>query len=81
MNQIPEEDSTSMMLSLSHSNSFYEEQLQKVTSKLKQFEAKLKNKTLKFSGYEDLNNLYAQKSETKEMSNEVKKVEFFYKYQ
>jgi hypothetical protein len=76
MDDISEQDYEELM-NCSDSNSVIEEQLENINNKLKLYEVKLKNKSLKFAGYEDLGNTIFQNENTKkELSNNLKRVIF-----
>ena len=76
MDDISEKDYEELM-NCSDSNSVIEEQLENINNKLKLYEVKLKNKSLKFAGYEDLENTIVQNENIKkELSNNLKRVNF-----
>jgi hypothetical protein len=76
MDDISEQDYEELM-NCSDSNSVIEEQLENINNKLKLYEVKLKNKSLKFAGYEDLENTIVQNENIKkELSNNLKRVIF-----
>ena len=76
MDDISEKDYEELM-NCSDSNSVIEEQLENINNKLKLYEVKLKNKSLKFAGYEDLGNTIVQNENIKkELSNNLKRVIF-----
>ncbi len=77
MDHITNDDDYDILLNLSATNSVIEEQLEMVTNKIKLYETKLKNKSLKFSGYEEMD---AQLKKVKieniktELPNDLKRV-------
>lgn len=78
MDQIADEpEDQDFMLNCSATNSVIEEQLEVISNKIKLYETKFKNKTLKFGGYEEMEaHLNPEKIENfkKELSNDLKRV-------
>ena len=71
------EDYSNLLLNCSATNSVIEEQLEVITNKIKLYETKLKNKSLKFGGYEEMNEDQIE-SIKKELPNDLKRVILFY---